>query len=266
LRELRKYKAKSNSMFSRKKKNGLPIRRRNSFPNLKIIINKKNIIYISIFLSIIVIFLSIFYYFNYIQIISTYRTNDLEYIKATDLDPIMSNYLGKPLIQINSSLLEEEISRSNPIIKNVKVSKSLIGGLVIEITEYKPIFIIQTTSGKEYIVSNEYDFIYIDSKNYSSSITRLLFLSEDLENPLLEDHIQKILTLQSKTSNYDIESWSFDNFGNLFILLTGGSIIRFDLNERFFAIDEQFSLLQDAIARNPRFREIDLRFSYYIIK
>lgn len=195
-----------------------------------------------------------------------YKINNLKNIPVEEIVATLSKNNNKPLVQIDTNVIEEEISKSSIFVKEVKVSKSLIDGMVIEIIEREPLILIQTPELKLYYIDTNYEILEVEDENEVSNMQRLTFLSNDIRTSNIINYLKKVMKVKTTLTEIDFTRATFDNFGNLSILLEGERVIRFDLNERFFAIDEQISLLQDTLSKNPNLKEIDLRFSYLLTK
>jgi cell division septal protein FtsQ len=253
-------------MSEKKKKNPPSIKRRkkifsNPFANIRLDL-KKISLYVGIFsLTLIIVTTLAFYRTDHYQI------NELRYLNREPIGEIISARLQEnTFLSLNTNELENDIKLSSDLIKNVRVSKSIINGIIVDINEYEPLVILETVDGTRYLISTDSKIIKLSIDDSIMNIVTLKYVGNSIEDTNLFAYTEKAKYIYTKTSGIINGTFNFDNFGNLFILLEGNRVVRFDLNERYFTLDVQFKLLQDAMSGNKSFSEIDIRFSYLLVK
>ncbi|BDQ04562.1 MAG: hypothetical protein KatS3mg084_0080 [Candidatus Dojkabacteria bacterium] len=169
----------------------------------------------------------------------------------------------QPMIKITTDEIEEKLTESFPIFKKVRVSKSIIYGYVVDIKEFEPVGLIILQNGEMYMLTDNKVLILLQQK-----IPRFP-VAVYTGNPSDEQFIHnanKVFKLYESLSPIISGDYTFDNFGNLFILVSDEKVIRFDLNERFFKLDEQVKILESVLNQNIDYKEIDVRFNYLLVK
>ncbi len=243
-----------------------PLRKNSILRKFSLNFSLKKLLIILFIINLIFGIIFVFYYLIAEYKIDKYKISKLSYLNEQKVNNVMSDYLSTPLIRIDTDGIQNELVKKTVYIKKISVSKSIIDGIVIDIVENEPKVILKIPDDKLFLVTIDYRIIEIIDVNEVSQITKLNYLSNDLTDPNLSLTIEKILRIMANPKNTFDGVYSFDNFGNLSILQESNRFVRFDLNERFFTIDEQVSLLQDTLAKNRNFSEIDLRFNYLLIK
>lgn len=212
-------------------------------------------------------FLGLFYHLaNYKN--ERYIVDKLKYAKISLIEQILKEELNnRSFFVIDTDYLEKKIKASSSYIEKVTVNKSLYNGVIVKIVEYEPQVIVKTIDGKSYFITNDKKIIKIDPENdILMGIPELNYISPNINDTNFPKYALLAKYLIEKLDRQLFGSFNFDNFGNFFILLEGNRIIRYDLSERFFSLDDQLKLMYEAIRENPRFKEIDLQFSYLVIK
>lgn len=254
-------------MFGKKKdqKATTVIRRKQSFFKLPEFNFKRITFTFVIFFLIFIVLISSSIFISQYRT-ENYKINELKHVKIENINNILVKYTEEPLVRINTSEIENEIKNSSIFIDKVSVSKTIFDGLVIQVVENDPLVLIQTLDQKLFYIDTNYQIHEVKNDSEVANLEKIDFLSSDIHTSNLINYLKKVIKIREKLGAIKYNQLTFDNFGNLSILLEGEKVIRFDLNERFFAIDEQLSLLQDTLSKNQSFTEIDLRFSYLLIK
>lgn len=252
----------------RKKENKKPIKRRDSFfANWRFEFDFKKSFKI-ILISLLILSLiagAVFFLMNYKA--DRYQINNLKYVNQEKVSTVVNTYLNsETFLRINTNDLENEIKPKSKLIKEIKISKSLINGIIVDIVEYEPIIVIDTADGKKYFITSSDELIDYDMTENIGDLPEFHYTGSDLKDNNLFKLASRAKSLADKLKGTVQGNFNFDNFGNLFILQEGNKVIRFDLNENFFTLDEQVQLLHDAMSKKPEFTEIDIRFSYLLIK
>jgi len=197
-----------------------------------------------------------------------YKIDNLKYANSLAISQILNEELSsETFLNLNTNNIEKRIKASSKYIKEVKVSKSLVNGIIVDIVEYEPQIILKTIDNRRYFMTKDEEAIEIDSESeILIGVPELNYTGTNIDDLNLSRYALSAKALVEKLEYRVNGSFNFDNFGNLFILLEGNRIIRFDLNERFFTLDEQIKLMHDAMAKNPSFNEINIQFSYLVIK
>ncbi len=254
--------------FSKNKKPGRIQTQRNRgniFSSIKNIDFKKYFInFLILFISVAVLILGFFFVTSYQT--DRYKVNELKYLSKENLNSILAENMNQPLIAIDTKKIEKQVREKSIFVDDVQVSKSLIEGAIIQIKEHSPLIVVLAPENKKYLITQDFDRIEVINDQDIIGLKSITLTTQDIDSPLLDENIQKVLKLKERLDSDLTGNYNFDNFGNLSILMEENKVIRFDLSERFFTIDEQASLLQDTLAKNRTFSEIDLRFSYLLIK
>lgn len=209
-------------------------------------------------------------YFLYTFKTDRYQITGVKHSNQKNISQIIENEIeSEALIKINTDSLKAEILKNSPLIKDINISKSLSGGIIVNIQEYEPIILIQTMNDKRYFLTKEETYLDITELAESDFSTYPIYyyleVIPDDEN--IYTFAEKVREAREKVESLNLNGrFSFDNFGNLSILMGESKVIKLDLKERFFTIDEQVKLLQDALVKTQSFTEIDLRFTYLLIK
>ena len=203
----------------------------------------------------------------------TYKTDKFQ-IKGTNISnneaiiEIVSNYISvQPMIKVDANAMKKDITVVNPLVKEISIDKSLQNGIIVTIKEYSPIILVETLDERQYILTEELVPIEITESENGNLMPLNYYLGVEPKDENIYTFAKKVKTAREKVDALNINGrYSFDNFGNLSILIGESRVVKLDLNERFFTIDEQVKLLQDALAKTQSYSEIDLRFTYLLIK
>lgn len=180
------------------------------------------------------------------------------------IEKIASDINSNPVASVNSDLLKKKISESSEYIKDVKVIKSLTSGYIIEIKEYEPEAIIKTQSEEFYLLTKNLELIKV--KESPKDLIQLNYLGGNIDDIVLIPNAKKTLKIFNEINDIIDGIYNFDNFGNLSILLSEDKIVRFDLSEKFFSVEDQVKLVRSKLESKINYNEIDIRFSYLLIK
>lgn len=196
-----------------------------------------------------------------------YEFTGVSYSNSEKIDEIIrSEVKANPIIFINSQNLSDKIKSSSRIVRDVDVSKSLIEGVEVRVTEYKIVDTIITEENKKYLVTEDSKLIsdyeaeldkYFNLNKYSGSVENV----EEIKKKLI-----KMKTIREYMENLGAKGeYSFDNFGNLSILLDRNRVIKFDLNEKFNVLSKQIEFAEKILKESTKFTLIDARFSFIYI-
>jgi hypothetical protein len=220
--------------------------------------------------SFIILILIIFGFTQYK--IKSFKINHLEYADSQKISNDISGYLSQTsFFGMSSGDLADIIKSQNSLVRTVTVNKSLFAGIVVDIEEFQPIAILKFPDNKEYFFTLDKSIIpyqegvkNVRTLGFENTYDELK-INENISN-FIEKSIKFIDFLNNK--NF-VGVYSFDNYGNLSILSTENKLIKADVRERYFTIDEQIKVFQNALVNNvinSSTKEIDLRFTYLIIK
>lgn len=171
----------------------------------------------------------------------------------------------KPMIYVHTPDLEKKLKEELVFLKNVKVHKSLFSGYIVQIEEFSPITNVKLINGDFYMLTKDDEFIKLKERLENYPVIN--YLGGDINDVGVLDNAKKTFKLLNQINDIIIEGeYNFDNFGNLSILITGNRLIRFDLNEKYFTIEDQVKLVRSKIESKINYNEIDIRFSYLLIK
>ncbi len=196
-----------------------------------------------------------------------FRMNSVKDVQHDIIKEQVSDYMQSQLyFNLDTSELETMILEKNSLVKEVGITKSIAQGLVINITEYTPLAYVQhAPSGTKYIATEEAGLIKYSS--ISAKLYELQYTGAELHSPFMLDFVRKSIKFIDLTAGIGyIGTYSFDNFGNFSILTPNQKIIKADLKESYFTIDEQFKVFQNALTEGGSFSEINLRFKYLVVK
>jgi cell division septal protein FtsQ len=211
----------------------------------------------------------IFIYSTYTN--ATFRMNTLKYSSQNKVGVEVKEYLNNhKFFQINTNDLEAYVSQRNPLIKQVYVNKSFFRGMILDVKEFEPVAVLvfKDENGEysqRYFYTN--DGTLIQYHEIQKLPVVLQFDGKRIQESPLDDYVRKsILTVEKLNTKGITGGITFDNFGNFSILTIDGKVIRLDLKEKYFNLDDQIKVIQNALVINANSSEFDLRFNYLVVK
>lgn len=200
-----------------------------------------------------------------------YRMNETQFVDKSILGIHIQEYLHNHLFfQIDTDDFEQYLKDKNPLIQRVHINKSFFHGMILDVKEFKPLAVLifkddfDGYSDKVYYTD---DAIMIDYFPTATEPIALQYEGKKHNEDFLDVYVRKSILTVEKLNNIGIQgNYTFDNFGNFSILTLGNTLIRLDLKEKYFSLDDQMKVLQNALVMNATSREFDLRFKYLVVK
>ncbi len=185
-------------------------------------------------------------------------------VPSTEIyDLIHEDIKSKSLVQVDTEAIERKLADHFIIFEKVSVSKSIILGYIVDVQEFKPLGMIYLNNGKILMLTSNGDLVFLKEKIPGFPV--VIYNQDEVDQISLE-YAKKTFQLYEFLKSKIVGEYTFDNFGNLFILVSGEKVIRFDLNERFLKLKEQVKILETVLDQNIQYKEIDIRFSYLLLK
>jgi cell division septal protein FtsQ len=197
------------------------------------------------------------------------KVNNTKYVESTKIEAEAKEYLkDKPFFLFSQKDLKEDLMKKNILIEDIYVNKSFLFGLVLDVREFEPVMVIETTEGKSYFLTQSQRILPFDPA-VNRELPNFVYENqiETLEDK--KEYAYKSVQFMEKLSSLGINGgYRFDLFGNLSILTLDNKTIRFDLKEKYFSVDEQVKILDNAL-KTVDYKEnglIDVRFNYLLVK
>ena len=193
------------------------------------------------------------------------------------------NVIGKNYFELYTETLEKEIENNLSYIESVEVRKNIPNTLMFFVEEYVPKLVVQTQSGKCYLLSKNgvvleelcRDSTEIDCcVNYSSANGKYMFNALDTEVVKNGQEKMKLLIMEDikdiikvvEIFNIDIQGITLEK-NVLKITDTEGRVIIFSMNGDIKVQLERFYLVMSKIKKDSTdFDSIDVRFERPVMK
>lgn len=206
---------------------------------------------------------------------SNYKTTSFElspliYMDSSKVSSDIKEYLEqRAFFKINQNEFATYLKEKNPLVDDVYISKSFLKGMVVEIKEKEPIAVVDVVDDRKFFYTKKGEFIeYYDIPKI---VIVLRFDGKLYSNSSIDDLIKKSVLFVNQLSSVKLMgAYTFDNFGNFSILTLDRKLIKLDLKERYFTMDQQIQVLRGPevqnILKNPQPKVVDLRFNYLVIR
>lgn len=201
---------------------------------------------------------------------TSFYINELKYSNKEKIQADVYEFLStKPYFRFRSHSLEQHIKKSNPLVNEVTVKKSIIlKRSIITIEEYKPIAIIRGYN-EDFFITADGDTIPYQYTGNSLPNIHLGDKKDDIKSKeIFAEYILKTLQISNWAKNdlnNKIDIIKIDSIGSLSLIFKNNKTFNFDLNELHFSIDDQIKVIQNVLTK-VNYKVLDLRYSYLVVK
>lgn len=215
----------------------------------------RRVIYIFLLLLVIIGVFSLvqskFFYINKLEIKGTNET------LKKDIVSKLYDFKGKPIINVNKGILEEEILKDARV-KNVNVIKKYPNKLIIELEERKPC---------AYIIKNDKLFVIDEDMNIFSTYDEISKIMPIITyNDKNYQDILNILKELLKSKLYPLTSEIYEASDKFIIVLEDGVnvYVKKDVNKKI--LNQGYIVYNKEKSQNNSMEYIDLRFELISVK